>query len=79
MHVQPLARRRECKVGAPGTHLGAGDRDSEIRLVDLKSIRATVHGGYDTHASYASSKGIQTTTTEHIYEVPRRRRRGIIL
>ena len=79
MHVKPLARRRECKVGALGPYLRACDMDTKVRFIHGQRIGTAINRGYDTHPGSASAKTIQSAPAEHVYEVPRRRRRGIIL
>ena len=75
MYVQLLVRRRECKFGAPGSHGHTRNTDFEIlSSVNRQGIGAAIHRGYDTHPGSASPKTEQATTTEYVYEVPRRRR-----
>merc|ERR1740130_2295711 len=48
---------------------------TKVRFVHGKGICAAIYSSYDPHPGGASAKTVQSTTAEHVYEVPRRRRR----
>ena len=79
MHVQPLSRLRKSEVGALGSYLNACNMGTKVRFVNGQGIGAAIYSSYDPHPGGASAKTVQSSTAEHVDEVPRRRKRGIAL